>query len=99
MDETLPLPRSASKKDTSGVKESVKPSTSKAKQLLNNDITIENLKEVLGRPNPEVSFLLADLGSGSVSSIFVSLGGFSVSDFDNFSSGFNNFFSDDEVSF
>jgi hypothetical protein len=51
MDETLPLPRSASKKDTSGVKESVKPSTSKAKQLLNNDITIENLKEVLGRPN------------------------------------------------
>jgi hypothetical protein len=50
-DETLPLPSSASKKDTSSVKESVKPSTSKAKQLLNNDITIENLKEVLGRPN------------------------------------------------
>jgi len=49
-DETLPLPSSASKKDTSSVKESVKPST-KAKQLLNNDITIENLKEVLGRPN------------------------------------------------
>lgn len=44
---------SSSKKDygSDNSKETNKPSTSKAKQLLKNDLTIENLKEVLGRPN------------------------------------------------
>lgn len=52
-DETLPVTRSASKKDTKSEtsKDTAKPSTSKTKQLLKNDLTIENLKEVLGRPN------------------------------------------------
>lgn len=53
--EDVPLPPSCSSKKEStseSVKETAKSSaSSKAKQLLKNDLTIENIKEVLGRPN------------------------------------------------